>query len=157
MSLKEKSHIRVNDDAVLIGIPDGFSLLKPGEVFMRYQRETSLEFKQEILAQERAIENLKSEPKSKNPSDKVFEKIDVGERCETRQEKLRLPSVPKVIVTKNPCSHPGDIRLLTPVSIGSLKARLRELFPPNPPAGLNAEEALEFMRGVMSRQSEAIL
>lgn len=64
--------------------------------------------------------------------------------------------VGKVIVTKNPCSHPGDIRLLEPVSLTTIRQRItEELFPKK--SGLaNKEEALAAQRGVLERQSEAL-
>lgn len=178
MSLKEKSHIRVNEDAVLIGIPDGFGLLKPGEVFVRVQRETSSEFKEQILEQEKLEA---SDPLNAKATDKLYSKIDIGNACETRQKELQKKAkaenerdnlkrrnkglielecenvdVPKVIVTKNPCSHPGDIRLLTPISLASLKERMQELFPGKPSGQKSEEEALEELRGVLARQSEVL-
>jgi len=47
---------------------------------------------------------------------------------EERQKKEGLAEA-RVLVTKNPCSHPGDIRLLTPVSLTELMNRVRALFP----------------------------
>jgi len=35
LCLKEKTHIRVRDATVAIGIPDAFGLLRQGEIFCR--------------------------------------------------------------------------------------------------------------------------
>lgn len=50
-------------------------------------------------------------------------KIDAG-KCAT-----------KAMVTKNPCSHPGDIRVLQTVSLEEFRKRIKTLFNPDKQGG----------------------
>ena len=41
----------------------------------------------------------------------------------------------KAMVTKNPCSHPGDIRVLQTVSLADIRSRIREIINPDQQGG----------------------
>jgi hypothetical protein len=113
LCLKKKSHIFVEKSCVNIGIPDGFGILKEGEVFSRVQRETSQDYKTEI--QEQEIDESGFEAAFLGAENKtMFAKVDIGVGS----------GVVKAVVTKNPCSHPGDIRVMEVVSLSKVKDRI---------------------------------
>ena len=95
VNLKKKARIKVPKSCVLIGVIDERGLLNEGEIFVRIQRESY---------------------------EKYAEEEDPVERKITKIEETVSGNV---IVTKNPCSHPGDIRLLK--AIGEDDERFYEL------------------------------
>ena len=109
VNLKKKARIKIKDGCVLIGVIDEKGLLNPGEVLIRIQPQ-SYEINDEF-------ENLVSEIQS--AEERKLKKEILGANFQvTTVEGL-------VMVTKNPCSHPGDIRLLT--AIGETDPRFYEL------------------------------
>ena len=105
LNLKKKARIRIKNACVLIGVVDELGILKEGEIFVQIERNS-------------------------------FEKDEGSERVEkeaTGKKKLMAMALGElhpqiisgdVIVTKNPCSHPGDIRLLK--AIESNDPRVKE-------------------------------
>ena len=84
--LRKKAKILVKDSAVLMGVVDEDGILGEDEVFVQLKRD-----------------NFRMESDNKKPTLlKLIEKVD------------SLPEVieSEVYVTRNPCTHPGDIRRL---------------------------------------------
>jgi RNA-dependent RNA polymerase len=101
VNLKKKARIKVKDACVLMGVIDERGILVEGEVFVRIQRQS--------FAIEEAIEEYASELSSEKKAE--YEQM-VGTATKFPVETL----TGHVMVTKNPCSHPGDIRLLRTIS-----------------------------------------
>ena len=91
VSLKRKARIRIKDSCVLIGVIDETGELKEGEIYVKINRG-SYELSE-------AVDQINETIDGKTNSHFLFTQDD------------KVISGP-VIVTKNPCSHPGDIRLL---------------------------------------------
>ena len=96
VNLKKKARIIVHKSCVLIGVIDETGTLEEGEVFLRINRSS---FEKEL-----ADENKDSE-KYEDTKKGVFKTIMKHQEYE---EQIHGP----IIITKNPCSHPGDIRIL---------------------------------------------
>lgn len=91
VNLKKKARIKINDACVLIGIIDENGILDEGEVFITYN-QSSFEC-----------------------CDDIESVVNNDEREEVLLAQQNVVVSGPVIVTKNPCSHPGDIRLLKAV------------------------------------------
>jgi RNA-dependent RNA polymerase len=92
VNLKKKARIKMKKSCVLIGVIDERGLLEDGEVFVQIQRQS--------------YEKDEEEEESANN--------DVLEILLGTNFPLELISG-NVIITKNPCSHPGDIRVLNSI------------------------------------------
>ena len=105
MNLKKKARILLPDSCVLIGIVDPTGLLEADEVFVQTRKDNfsihkhgqGIKNRQNRMEQAETISSIDS-----------FSEIIDGD----------------VLVTRNPCTHPGDIRLLKCVD----KPELRYLF-----------------------------
>lgn len=89
ITLKKKARIRVNNSCVLIGVIDERGILEENEIFLQIQRNSGVDHE-------------------------AFGKRNNTYKTFLTDEKEVIGG--KVIVTKNPCSHPGDIRLLNALS-----------------------------------------
>ncbi len=100
--LKKKARIKIEKAAVLIGICDETGTLKEGEVWISVNNGSF-----EINEAQDALKGIKDKNLKKEMLDGMKEKEIVVSGY--------------VVVTKNPCSHPGDVRLLR--AIDSLDPR----------------------------------
>ncbi|CDW74505.1 rna-directed rna polymerase [Stylonychia lemnae] len=101
VNLKKKARIRIKNSCVLIGVIDETGSLNDGEIFVKINRSSyDLDNAQDIISEEldKNYDNM-----TKNTNAQVI----------FTYEDQQISG--KVIVTKNPCSHPGDIRLLTAI------------------------------------------
>ncbi|TNV86912.1 hypothetical protein FGO68_gene10314 [Halteria grandinella] len=98
VNLKKKARIKVNNACVLIGCCDERGFLEEGEVFIQYYRQS--------YEEETGLEQLVKSQKDKE--DRIIETAALGIQKINETEFVKG----NVLVTKNPCSHPGDIRLL---------------------------------------------
>lgn len=90
LALKQKARILIPDCAVLIGVIDQYGILEEGEVFVQIRPDS---FHTQTRAADKEIEKTVGSTLAKanaRPDETIIE----GE----------------VLVTKNPCSHPGDIQ-----------------------------------------------
>ena len=99
VNLKKKARIKVRDSCVLMGIIDERGILEEGEIFVRIQRQSF------------AIEEMTEEFVNEQGDKKAEYEQLLGTATKFPIETLSG----HVMVTKNPCSHPGDIRLLKTV------------------------------------------
>ena len=88
VSLKKKARIIIHDSCVLIGVPDEAGVLEEGQVFVQIRPDS-------FVVRDSVAE---TELKKVNKNYKYLE---------GKQEQRVI--LGDVLVTKNPCSHPGDI------------------------------------------------
>lgn len=96
--LKKKARIKIEKAAVLIGICDETGTLKEGEVWISVNNGSF-----EINEAQDALKGIKDKNLKKEMLDGMKEKEIVVSGY--------------VVVTKNPCSHPGDVRLLRAIDL----------------------------------------
>ena len=92
MDLKHKGKIMDNFSANLIGVIDETGILKEGEVYVSLKKDNF-----------------------------YFSEINACTKKAKKSKKYKLRNSPKIIegnliVTKNPCLHPGDVKLLKAVN-----------------------------------------
>lgn len=88
LSLKKKARILVPDSATLIGVVDPTGTLEEGEVFVQIRRDSF---------------------KCRNAMDQmIYERTQVKQLMDDQTQVL----TGNLMVTRNPCTHPGDIRVL---------------------------------------------
>jgi RNA-dependent RNA polymerase len=92
-NLKHKARIKVRDSCVLIGVIDAEGILEEGEVFVQIDQ--------------RPYDLFETEGKELSNKQKKMRKVF------TKEKSMILDG--EVLVTKNPCNHPGDIRKLKAV------------------------------------------
>lgn len=90
--LKDKARIKINDSCVLIGVIDEDGILEEGEVFIQVDQRPY------------------TEPRDGKMSRRLKQLLAFTSGEETRKIISGL-----VLVTKNPCTHAGDIRKLRAV------------------------------------------
>ena len=90
VALKKKARILIPECCVLIGVPDQCGYLEPGEVFVQIRPDS---FSKKDVASDSELAKNKTYKNFKEMKEKGQEKIIEGD----------------ILVTKNPCSHPGDI------------------------------------------------
>ena len=89
-AIKKKARVLVPESATLIGVVDTDGILEEGEVFVQIRRDS--------------YKYTTSDPKG-------VEKAQINQLMDGKQEVL----TGEIMVTRNPCLHPGDIRVLTAV------------------------------------------
>lgn len=99
ISLKKKFRILLPDSCVLIGVVDPTNTLEPNEIFVQIRKD-----------------NFKSRTAGEQPVSDSDSLIRLRE-IEGVQRVLMGPA----LVTRNPCTHPGDIRRLTCVNKEALQ------------------------------------
>ena len=99
VNLKKKARIKIKDACVLIGVIDEDGILNEGEIFLRYEISNYEKIDQ--------FEDILKNDKDKNHK-KYYEEV-------LRQDPKPITVSGPIMVTKNPCTHPGDIRLLKAV------------------------------------------
>jgi RNA-dependent RNA polymerase len=87
MCIKKKARILIPESCVLIGVIDDKGILEENEVFVSIRKDN---FSERSMKRKRSI---------------IDSEIDLKGKTLTG----------KVLVTRNPCTHPGDLRLLTAV------------------------------------------
>lgn len=92
--LKKKARIYVHESATLIGVVDEEGILEPDEVFIQIRRDS---FRCPMNADDTTINRVK---KQQVMNKEAHEQVLLGDLC----------------VTRCPCLHPGDIRLLKGVN-----------------------------------------
>lgn len=97
LRLRQKSRIKIRDACVLIGVSDEQGVLEENEIFVQieynqWQPEESSMCKEEM------------KKLSKAQKDKLRRVVRI------KDNKSRMVVPGPVIITKNPCVHPGDIR-----------------------------------------------
>lgn len=97
-SLKRKARILVPDSCVLIGVIDQYGILAENEVFVQIKPDSNSK-----LARELELRLQKTNRIAKTLG-KQKQRVVVG----------------PCLVTKNPCTHPGDIRKLVAVDRAEL-------------------------------------
>lgn len=75
---------------VLIGVPDQYGYLESGEIFVQIRKDSFI--KKDAVADDEL---------SANKKDKILKELKGDKESEILEG--------EVLVTKNPCSHPGDI------------------------------------------------
>lgn len=95
--LLQKTRIRVppNECRNMIGIVDEYNVLKPDEVYIQY-----------TILDENAWDDLNFED---------------NKQTERKKRKTKILDNRQVVITKNPCHHPGDIRTFTAVDHPKLR------------------------------------
>jgi len=99
VNIKKKARIKIKDSCVLIGVIDESGILEEDEVHIRIEPR-SFEIDEKI-------EDLVEEEKDKKKRDQMKDLLQLKYEPET------VTGI--VMVTKNPCSHPGDIRILNAI------------------------------------------
>jgi len=103
VQLRKKSKIRMRNACVLIGVADDKGYLEEGQVFVQISRSSEEKGSESFDKFRRAQVELSKE----NASNNAFKHREILEGT--------------VLVTKNPCSHPGDIRRLRAVNVPELR------------------------------------
>ena len=99
--LQTKARIKIRDSAVLIGVVDKEGILEPGEIFCQIERGSFRKLHQFRRKHEKQKKSVK----------KIMDAIKP-----LKGDEHRIVTVEgTVIVNRNPCCHPGDIRLLKAV------------------------------------------
>ncbi|CDW76328.1 rna-dependent rna polymerase [Stylonychia lemnae] len=101
VSLKKRARIRVNKSCVLIGVIDETGTLNEGEVFVKINK-SSFEIDQAKNVIEQRFINQ-------------YEKKGMKTNAQFMYNHEDFQMSGPVMITKNPCSHPGDIRLLNAI------------------------------------------
>lgn len=111
LSLKKKARIIVKDACVLIGVVDDKGILAPNQVFCQI-RHDSLLFSQQNKKKTRSRSSpCKPDPQKEEGSDESFDIKDDGSRVLEGN----------LLVSRNPCTHPGDVRILQGVDVPELR------------------------------------
>ena len=103
VNIKKKARIKIKDSCVLIGVIDESGILEENEVHIRIEPR-SYEIDENMESAVKVLEAANPE-KSKRGLYKELMQVDG----------LAKYVVGRVMVTKNPCSHPGDIRILNAI------------------------------------------
>ena len=103
VNIKKKARIKIKDSCVLIGVIDESGILEENEVHIRIEPR-SFEIDENTL-------------------ELVCNSLD-KKTANMKKDLLQLKYEPttitgRVMVTKNPCSHPGDIRILNAIDFDS--------------------------------------
>ena len=98
-SIKKKARILMQESCTLIGVVDETGLLEPDEIFVQIRRDNF---------NDRVEKDIESEQEGNVTSDDAIPEILTGE----------------LLVTRNPCLNPGDLRLLKGVD----RPELRHLY-----------------------------
>ena len=106
VNIKKKARIKIRDSCVLIGVIDESGLLEENEVHIRVESR-SFENDKEI---EKAVEELDANMAKQDKKKKGF----FADLMQTTDFEPKTVTG-RVMVTKNPCSHPGDIRILNAI------------------------------------------
>ena len=99
VNIKKKARIKIQASCVLIGVIDESGILEENEVHIRIEPR-SFEIDEKI-------EDLVEDEKDKKKRDQMKDLLQMKYEPET--------VTGRVMVTKNPCSHPGDIRILNAI------------------------------------------
>lgn len=99
VNIKKKARIKIKASCVLIGVIDESGILEENEVHIRIEPR-SFEIDEKI-------EDLVEDEKDKKKRDQMKDLLQMKYEPET--------VTGRVMVTKNPCSHPGDIRILNAI------------------------------------------
>ena len=102
VTLRKKARIMIIDSCVLIGVCDQQGLLKDGDVFVQIRPDS---FYTQTRVAEKELIRLKKDKRLDKVNSRPDEQVITGD----------------VLVTKNPCSHPGDVRKLKAVDIPELR------------------------------------
>jgi RNA-dependent RNA polymerase len=105
MNLKKKARILLPDSCVLIGIVDPAGILEAGEIFVQVRKDS--------FSMHQHGHGMSKKKKRMEHAEAISTIDSLAEIVEGR-----------VLVTRNPCTHPGDIRLLECVD----RPELRHLF-----------------------------
>lgn len=96
-SLRKKARIMVADSCVLIGVADQQGILEEGEIFVQVRYDSFVLGQATADTESRKMSALFNKVM---PKDKPLQTIVEGQ----------------ALVTKNPCSHPGDVQKVTAVN-----------------------------------------
>jgi RNA dependent RNA polymerase len=102
VNIKKKARIKIKDSCVLIGVIDESGLLEENEIHLRIEPRS---FEIDSMVEE-VIDNLEGKKQTL-----------VSEVLQQTQDPITITG--RVMVTKNPCSHPGDIRILNAIDCES--------------------------------------
>lgn len=105
VSLKKKARILLNDSCVLIGVMDPTGSLEQDEIFVQIRKDNF-----QVDKHGNGIKNR----------DNRMEQAEILSSIDSIAEIIEG----KVLVTRNPCTNPGDIRILNCVN----RPQLRYLF-----------------------------
>ena len=98
----------VKDSCVLIGVVDDKGILAPNQIYCQIRKDT-------VALIKRKKSRSRSSP-SKNPNGEDNGGVASDESFDLNDEGARILQG-KIMVSRNPCTHPGDIRLLEAVDI----------------------------------------
>jgi hypothetical protein len=91
VALKKKAKILVSESAVLMGVVDESGVLEENEVYVQVKRD-----------------NYSNDRNNKKSFEKSNELVELIQRIDQMEYIVESD----VLVTRNPCQHPGDVRRL---------------------------------------------
>mmetsp|Transcript_14122 Transcript_14122/g.17816 ORF Transcript_14122/g.17816 Transcript_14122/m.17816 type:complete len:162 (+) Transcript_14122:377-862(+) len=98
LRLRNKARVKVKDACVLIGVPDEQGVLEEGEVFIQ------IEYNYWMTEDAGGV----TKDQLKRLSNRQKHQLKMQKSISTAKTRLVVPG--PILLTKNPCVHPGDIR-----------------------------------------------